>query len=109
MSPGTCPAGSSFVIYHVEGTAESVSLTIANAHGNTEQAANVRVPVSMRDSNETGFRLGCVPSGQFLYVSAQNRGSSGTVTCEIEAGGRVVSRASSSGGYVIATCDALAP
>lgn len=104
------PAGSSCsdVVYFVEGTASSVSITVTDAEGDTEQATNRAVPLS-NSSGRPGLNIGCVPSGQFLYISAQNEGESGTVTCRIEADGRTVAEATSTGSYVIATCDDVAP
>ena len=65
--------------FHVEysglqGTTSSVSLTYENKSGDTEQIASASVPWSLKFD---------APPGQFLYVSAQDRRSSGNVTCQI--------------------------
>lgn len=46
-------------------------------------------------------------AGDFVYVSAQNNGQ-GTVTCTIEVDGRILSTNSSTGEFMIATCDGRA-
>ncbi len=47
--------------------------------------------------------------GAFVYISVQNRGDSGSVTCSITVDNVVVAENTSSGGYVIASCDGLVP
>ncbi len=76
----------------------SVSVTLQNASGGTEQF-------------ETGlpYHLDLGPAGTFgglsgfVYISAQLQ-SSGSVTCEIKKGGQVIQTATSTGQYVIASC-----
>lgn len=93
------------VVYKVEGTATGADITMANSTGDTEQAQDRAVPLG----GVGGLSIGCVPHGQFLYISAQNTGDSGTIKCIIEADGSVVAQAASNGAYVIAGCDAVAP
>lgn len=51
-----------------------------------------------------------VSPGDFLYVSAQNGCDHGSVSVKIETEtGKVLNRATSSGGYAIASTDAVAP
>lgn len=82
------------ITYRIKGSASRVSLTYNNAQGGTEQK-EARVPW------EISFNA---RSGAFLYVSAQNNGSMGTVTCEILVDGLVVRTSTSEGAYKIATC-----
>ena len=82
------------VVYKVTGTAESVDLTYENAYGNTEQKT-ARLPWELKMN---------VSVGQFLYVSAQNNGKIGSVTCEIWIENLKIETATSSGAYKIATC-----
>jgi hypothetical protein len=42
--------------------------------------------------------------GDAAYVSAQNNGDHGTITCSIRVDGEVVQTNSSSGAYAIVTC-----
>ena len=74
-----CPGSPKLVTYFVEGTASGVDITISNQQGNTEQASNRAVPLSA--SGKPGLRVGCVGSGFFYYISAQNKGDSGTAFC----------------------------
>jgi hypothetical protein len=90
----------STVIYRVTGTASSASLTISNEQGNTEQEDSVVIPWARRMT---------FPCGEFVYVSAQNNGESGTIECSISADGQVIESAESSGAFVIADCSGTAP
>lgn len=82
------------VEYQVQGTARGASLTYQNAGGSSEQR-DVAVPWDM-DFVAT--------PGQFLYVSAQNKGETGTITCNILLNGVVVKTSTSQGAYKIASC-----
>ena len=83
------------VEYKVSGSASSVSLTYKNSTGGTEQK-DVYTPWS------TSFK--CMP-GNFLYLSAQNEDKTGSVTCEIWVNGILYKTSTSSGAYVIASCN----
>jgi hypothetical protein len=86
------------VVYSVTGSAGSVSITQRNVGGGTEQY----------DSSLPLSRSFWIRPGSFLYISAQNNGDSGDVSCAITRSGRTVQTASSSGAYVIATCSGTA-
>lgn len=87
------------VIYEVTGTARIVGLTIENETGNTEQLDDVRLPYKKTFS---------IKRGEFVYLSAQNQGESGSVTCTITVDGDVVETATSTGAFVIAGCSGSA-
>lgn len=87
------------VTYWVKGTADSASLTYNNQDGNTEQKSEVDVPWHLKFEAE---------HGQFLYISAQNNGESGTIKTQIIVDGDVIAESESEGAYVIASCDASA-
>ena len=91
-SPTTGASGP--VTYSVTGTARRASLTYQNDTGGTEQHT-VSIPWS---NSYFGFGL-----GDFVYVSAQNEGETGTLLCEIKSGGQVVYSGSASGAYSICT------
>ncbi|HEV8674946.1 MAG TPA: MmpS family transport accessory protein [Methylomirabilota bacterium] len=82
------------VTYKVTGNAGAAKLTYRNAEGGTVQTS-VRIPW------ETSFDA---KGGSFLYVSAQNQGTTGSVTCEILLEGETRTTSTSSGAYVIAEC-----
>ncbi|GAA3189660.1 hypothetical protein GCM10010532_004850 [Dactylosporangium siamense] len=85
------PAPPDAFTYVVSGSAATVDVTYQDADGDASQQSGVRVPWSLS-----------IGSGSdFLYVSAQNQGDSGTVTCSIRNNGRVVKQSTSSGAYVI--------
>lgn len=86
------------VVYRVTGSAKSASMTYENMQGGTEQG-DYMLPFT-----KTLRFIGNVPNGTFLYISAQNDGETGTVTCEILVNGTVQKTSTSSGAYVI--CDA---
>jgi hypothetical protein len=85
--------------YEITGTASSVSITMENSGGNTEQFSSVSLPWS------TAFTVTLNDKYDwfFVYVSAQNNGSSGAVTATIYKDNHVLETATSSGAYVIAT------
>jgi len=86
------------VKYMVTGTASTVSITMYNAEGNTEQFSNVPLPW------EQSFSVTVKNGGHyFAYISAQNNGSSGTVTSTIYKDEGQFKTSTSSGAHVIAT------
>lgn len=95
---GCAPAGPMEVEYSVTGSAEAVSLTIQNGQGGTEQ---------MQASLPWTKSLTVEP-GSFLYVSAQNAGQAGSVTCEITVDGQTFKQSTSTGPHVIASCSGAA-
>ena len=82
------------VTYRVRGTAGRVALTYRNREGGTEQSV---VPLPWQVSFDAR-------AGSFLYVSAQNQDTSGSVTCEILLEEVTRSTTTASGAYVIAEC-----
>jgi len=72
-----------------------------NSQGNTEQADNLL--------NNQDISVGRVPIGEFLYISVQNEGESGSVECTILVDGRAISTATSTGAYVIDDMQRLSP
>ena len=74
----TEPQADPFVEYKVTGSATSVDVTLSNASENTEQYSNKSLPYSYTFDSA---------SGNFLYISAQNQGSSGSVTSAIYVNG----------------------
>jgi len=85
---------SSVVEYEITGTATSVSVTLQNETGGTEQYSDVSVPHTYTFNSYTDW---------FLYISAQNQGGSGSVTVTIYVDGEVFKTSTSSGAYVIAS------
>lgn len=83
--------------YRVTGTASMVSVTYATAGGGTAQVGTATLPWS------TSFK--CEKAGDFLYVSAQNRGTTGTVTVTIYKDSASYKTTTSSGSFVIATAE----
>ena len=75
-------------------TGSRADLTYANAQGGTAQASSVTLPWSYKFSASTG---------QFLYISAQNTGDSGSITVSIYKRGVLYRTTSSTGAFVIAT------
>jgi hypothetical protein len=89
------------VIYEVEGSARSVNITIETPSG-TSQQNDLVVPI-VNKAGETGLRS-TFTAGDFVYISAQNQGEHGTVTCRITSDGVVISENTASGAYAIASC-----
>ncbi len=82
--------------YEVSGSAGNYSITCEGAPSGTAQYSNVGSGWTYKWT-QTGTR--------WLYMSAQNNTSSGTVTVKIIREGKVVAQQTSSGAYVIATVD----
>lgn len=82
------------VEYKISGTAKSVSVTLSNPTGGTEQYSDVSLPKT--------YCYHYFPNN-FLYISAQNNGSSGTVRVKCYYKGQLKDSAYSEGAYVIAT------
>lgn len=99
-SPVVPTACTESVTYAVSGSAQTVSLTLQNSSGNTEQVESVSVPWS---------EVNTFDCGEFVYLSAQNNGDTGTVFCDIRVDGRVIESANSSGAFVIASCSGSVP
>jgi uncharacterized protein (UPF0333 family) len=83
------------VVLRVDGSSSAAFITYNNAQGGGEQV-EVTIPW------EKGFT---VSESIFLYVAAQNKNDTGTVNCKISVDGKTLKTSSSSGGYVIATCE----
>jgi hypothetical protein len=90
-APAPPPPPPASVTYDLTGQG-SVSVTLQNASGGTEQF-ETPLPYHLDLGGVTGF----------VYISAQLQ-DTGTVTCEIKQGDQVVQTATSTGQYVIASC-----
>jgi hypothetical protein len=82
------------VEYRVQGTAQTVDITIENEGGGVSQYSDVEIP---------WVYSGKFSRGAFVYVSAQNQGYTGSVVVEIYEDGDLFRRSESSGSFVIAT------
>lgn len=89
------------VVYDVSGSVTSADLTYTGAGGSTEQQNGVDVPL-VTTNGDRGLRVTMAP-GDFVYLSAQNRGP-GSITCTIRAGATTVDTATSRGEFAIASC-----
>jgi hypothetical protein len=86
------------VEYRLRGDARAVDMTWTDGNGQTSQANGLALPLS------DGLSFSA-QTGSLMYLSAQNTGSDGYVTCEIVVDGEVVAQNTSSGGYAIVTCN----
>lgn len=101
---GSLDSSTHVVTYKVGGTARTADITVARFDGQTMQHAGVDVPLHNGKTGADGLVMPGYRSGAFLYISAQNNGATGSITCEIWVDGvRVVSNGSV-GGYTIADC-----
>lgn len=82
------------VRYEVTGSAELVDITYENLNGGISQLSGMPLPWSITISAEPG---------DYVYLSAYNRGESGSVTVTIYDDGSVFKRATSQGGHVTAS------
>ena len=92
------------VTFEVTGTALYVNITLRAGKTKTQQS-DVVVPMKSKLGNPLTYSA---YPGDFLYISAQNQGEYGSVTCTIKVDGVTLISNTSSGAYVIATCDGSA-
>jgi hypothetical protein len=101
-----CPGTKRQVIYNGESTAGYGKMSAAFPTGTRQSSPDL--PIHLEgDSSAQGMHF-CVSPGEFLYISLQNPMDTGSIECSIKVDGRIISRNSSSGGYVIASCDGTA-
>lgn len=99
--PTVVPTSNSYSIkYEVTGTASTVSVTYENEDGGTSQYSDRSVPWSHSFTAHPG---------DFVYISAQNQGDSGSVTTTIYKDSSIWKTSTSSGAYVIATASDMLP
>jgi len=86
------------VEYQVTGSATSASMTWENAQGGTEQG-----------SYWLPYKRSAIQMdrGDFAYLSAQNEGRTGMITCKIYVNGELWRSSTSSGEYSIASCSGV--
>jgi len=86
--------------YRVTGTAKYADVCYENEDEGTSMQDDVKVGVW-----KYKFKA---KRGQFLYISAQNCGKSGSITVSIYVDGSLYKKSTSSGAYVIATASGSA-
>ncbi len=84
------------VKYEVTGSAQSADITYQNEDGGTSQLSDEPLPWSISFKGD---------AMDFVYVSAQNKGETGSVTATIYKDGEQFKSSTSSGAYVIASAD----
>lgn len=90
------------VDYVLFGSASTATITYTTPSGMGQR--DIQVP------SAAGPRISVkMHHGDFADFSAQNGGSSGTLTCEILAAGHRISRVTSAGAYAITDCSAEVP
>ena len=92
----SCDALAWDVEYKVSGSGGEFDVTIMNEDGGTSQFSNV--------ASGWTHSFATSDSDHFLYVSAQNQNSSGSVTTKIYVDGKQKKTSTSNGAYVIASC-----
>ncbi len=97
---GGCGLGGYDIEYEVTGSASIVDVTYENEDGGTSQTNDVSVPWSY---SFRGY------SDDFVYVSGQNQGESGSITVTIYKDGSIFKSSTSSGSYCIATASGILP
>jgi hypothetical protein len=88
------------VTYEVVGGATKAGITYSTPSGTAQ--ATVDVPLKTKAGDPVTFEA---EPGEFVYISAQNKGKSGNIICRISVDGVVISTNTSSGAYAIASCD----
>jgi hypothetical protein len=91
------PTGEYRVTFEITGSAERVELTLEG--GEETEQGEYQIPFSQEVS---------VDSGDFVYISAQNLGTTGTVTCTIYVDGELLATTTAQGSYVVVSCSGIA-
>lgn len=91
-----------------DGTATGVDITMS-IDGKMSQHTGLKVPMLHKDGSPGGFQYEGMEPGTRIYWSGQNTGDDGTLTCKIIVDGYVVEQNTSTGGFVITTCEATIP
>lgn len=98
------------VVYAADGSVSTTAnYTWATPGGGTQQAEGADLPLMTKGTDEIGITYDGFGSGAFVYLSVQNAEEYGSVTCRIIVDGVEVSVNTSSGAYVIATCEGAVP
>jgi hypothetical protein len=102
------PKSAHEVWYRADGVgATEASYTLRSDDGGTRQQ-DINLPLVNQDG-ETGLTFTGFKSGDMVYLSVQNKGASGSITCRIFVDGKEISNNTSDGGYKIATCTGTVP
>lgn len=88
--------------YYVDGSAPGANVTYTTGSGTSQ--ASVDLPL-MNKAGKVGIQMAGNDAPRFLYISAQNTGDDGGLTCQITVDGVVVAQNSASGAFTIATCE----
>lgn len=88
------------VTYEVVGGATKAGITYSTPSGTSQ--ATVAVPLKTKTGELVTFEA---EPGEFVYLSAQNKGTHGNIVCRISVDGVVISTVTSSGSYAIASCE----
>lgn len=102
VTPTPTPVHPQWIAYYVRGEATSANVTYRTGSGTSQ--AEVDLPLRNKAGDE-GIQMTSDNAPDFLYISAQNAGEYGDVTCSIVIDGTVVSENTASGAYMIATCE----
>lgn len=95
------------VVYEADGVGTAEGSITLEAPTGTQQ---VKAALPLRTkAGATGLTYPGFKSGAFVYLSVQNQSASGSVTCRILVDGTPISENTSSGGYVIASCQGRVP
>lgn len=104
-SPATSKAP--VVVYQADGGAREASYTLRSDNGGTVQG-DISLPLK-NQAGDVGLTFTGFKRGDFVYLSIQNAGDSGTVTCRIVVDGVELLSNTSDGAYKIATCSTRLP
>lgn len=88
--------------YYVDGSASGANVTYTTGSGTSQ--AEVGLPLRNK-AGKIGLQMVGNDAPRFLYISAQNTGDYGDLTCQITVDGVVVAQNSASGAFTIATCE----
>lgn len=87
ISRGAGGTDAVIVTYHVTGSATGANITYTDGSGNIQQQTGLAVPLRPSSGGGDGLQIRS-HHGAYVSILAQNTGTSGDLTCSIEADGR---------------------
>lgn len=112
-APTTAATSRPDVVFFAEGVGTKAgAVTMRSESGGTIQK-DVALPMGDAETGVPGITSNGFTRGAFVYMSLQNKESSGSVTCRIEAKidgqVKVVDEATSEGAYKVVSCQGRVP
>jgi hypothetical protein len=108
-APQTPVPATPHVVFYAEGEGtKAASMTLRSESGGVIQK-DIALPLIDTSTGKAGIASDQFKRGGHLYISLQNKEASGSVTCRIKVGDKVIDEATSTGNRVVVTCVGKVP